>query len=161
MEPARVSSPQVDLTRCGLDKTPRTYESARPAPPALSPHALHVHPLLPEGSTRIVWASRSPVHSSGCVVATTGGTVRLVNRVDKSDKRVNGTVEPLLESTKATKASRQKAKRIRVFSFIRVFSSMRRVHQTFVLHFFHSSAGSIERIFPFMRRVHRAIFFAR
>jgi hypothetical protein len=50
----------------------------------------HVHPLLTEGSTRFVWASRSPVHSGGCVVATTGGTVRLVNRVDKSDKRIIG-----------------------------------------------------------------------
>ena len=65
----------------------RTYESARPVPTALSPHALHVHPLRPEGSTRFVRASGSPVHSGGCVVATTGGTVRLVNRVDKNDKR--------------------------------------------------------------------------
>ena len=69
----------------------RTYESARPAPPALSPHALHVHPLRPEGSTRFVRASGSPVHSSGCVAATTGGMVRLVHRVDKSDKRKGST----------------------------------------------------------------------
>ena len=53
---------------------------------ALSPHALHVHPLRPEGSTRFVRASGSPVHSSGSLVTTMGGTVRLVNRVDKSDK---------------------------------------------------------------------------
>ena len=48
--------------------------------------------LHPEASTRIVWASRSPVHSRGCFVATMGGTVRLVYRVDKSDKRM-GTCE--------------------------------------------------------------------
>ena len=54
---------------------------------ALSPHALHVHPLRSEGSTRFVRASGSPVHSSGSLDTTMGGTVRLVNRVDKSDKK--------------------------------------------------------------------------
>ena len=42
---------------------------------ALSPHALHVHPLLPVGSTRTVWTRGSPIHSNESVVATVGGTV--------------------------------------------------------------------------------------
>ena len=50
--------------------------------------------LRTEGSTRLVWASGSPVHSSGCVVATTGGTVRLVHRVDKSDKKCAKCTQP-------------------------------------------------------------------
>ncbi len=53
----------------------RTYESARPAPPALSPHALHVHPLIPVGSTRTVWTRGSPIHSNESVAAAVGGTV--------------------------------------------------------------------------------------
>jgi len=47
----------------------------------LSPHALHVHPLLPEGSTRIVWTYGSPIHSNGSVVAAEGGTVELIFQV--------------------------------------------------------------------------------
>ncbi len=66
----------------------RTYESGHPAPTALSPHALHVHPLLPVGSTRTVWTRGSPIHSSESVAATVGGTV-----------------EPLIECTKGTKKS--------------------------------------------------------
>ena len=58
-------------------------------------NALHVHHLLPDGSTRIVWAWRSPVRSSGSFVTTMGGTVRLVNRVDKSDKS-ESTIKPLM-----------------------------------------------------------------
>ena len=82
----------------------RTYESARPAPPALSPHALHVHPLRSEGSTRFVRASGSPVHSSGSLDTTMGGTVRLVTRVDKSDKKES--------DKKATKGVDKKATKV-------------------------------------------------
>ena len=64
----------------------RTYESARHAQTALSPHALHVHPLLPVGSTRIVWTRGCPVHSDGSVVAAEGGTVELIFQVPKVPK---------------------------------------------------------------------------
>ena len=47
---------------------------------------LHVHPLLPVGSTRNVWTTGSPIHSNESVAATVGGTV-----------------EPLIECTKGTK----------------------------------------------------------
>ena len=36
---------------------------------------LHVHPLLPVGSTRIVWTRGSPIHSTGSVAAAVSGTV--------------------------------------------------------------------------------------
>ena len=49
---------------------------------------LHVHPLLPVGSTRTVWTRGSPIHANESVVATGGGTV-----------------EPLLECTKGTKGT--------------------------------------------------------
>ena len=49
---------------------------------------LHVHPLLPVGSTRNVWTRGSPIHANESVAATGGGTV-----------------EPLLECTKGTKGS--------------------------------------------------------
>jgi len=35
-------------------------------PLVLSPRAMHVHPLHPEGRPRIVWSSGVPVYSKGC-----------------------------------------------------------------------------------------------
>ena len=59
---------------------------------ALSPHAMHVHPLHPEGSTHIVWTWGSPIHSNGSFVATVGGTVRLGGMetgISEASKRVS------------------------------------------------------------------------
>ena len=52
---------------------------------------LHVHPLLPVGSTRTVWTRGSPIHSNESVAAAVGGTV-----------------EPLIECTKGTKREGKK-----------------------------------------------------
>ena len=52
-----------------------------------------------------------PVHSSGCVVATTGGTVRLVHRVDKSDKKRKVHVRCDL-SLASTKATKKHTTRV-------------------------------------------------
>ena len=55
---------------------------------------LHVHPLLPVGSTRTVWTKGSPIHSNESVEAAGGGTV-----------------EPLIECTKGTKGAYGEAPR--------------------------------------------------
>ena len=59
---------------------------------ALSPHALHVHPLLPVGSTRIVWTRGSPIHSTESVAAAVSGTVEPIIAVPQVPQDVRATV---------------------------------------------------------------------